>query len=177
MASFSPGALAGAGNILQAGGAANSIVGSYYSSQAQKSALEFQAMTAQTNAALAEKSAQSVLLSGEAQAHQVQLHTAALKGTQRAALASNGVDLGEGSAARIQSDTTSIGKMDAETTAANAVRAAWGYRTQATNYENSARFTQAQADTTSPTAAMFSSLLGGASGVAGNWYKQTKAGV
>lgn len=186
MASFSPsslqtgtgaGAIGQAGTALQIGGAASGAVGSYYAGQAQKSALEYSAFTAETNARLAERSAQSVMLQGEQQAHQSQLRTAQLKGTQRAGLAANGVDLGEGSPARVLANTEVMGAIDVDTVQANAVRAAWGYRTQATNYENQAAFNTTSADNISPLAAGATSLLGSAGAVAGNWYKQKKAGT
>ena len=186
MSSFSSGSLqtgTGAaalgqfGTISGIGGAASSAVGSYYSSQAQASALEFQAGVAESNARLAEKSAQSVLLQGRQEANRIQLNTAQLRGTQRAGLAANGVDLGEGSAARTLTQTEVMGKIDADNATANAVRAAWGYRTQATNYQNAALFSSAGAESHTATAAGFSSLLGSASSVSSNWYRQKKAGV
>ncbi len=186
MASFSPSALqtgTGAqamgqtGQVLQLGGMASSAVGTYYAGQAQRSALEYQAFTAQTNARLAEKSAQSALLAGEQQAHQVQLRTAQLKGAQRAGFAANGVDLGEGSAARVQASTDMMGQADVDTVQANAVRAAWGYRTQGTNYQNQAMFNTTTADEISPVAGAATSLLGNAGMVASSWYRQKKAGI
>lgn len=186
MSSFSPGSLqtgtsAGAlgqfGQISQVGGLASSAVGTYYAGQAQRSALEYQAFTAETNARLAERSAQSVLLQGENQAHQIQLKAGQVKGTQRANLAANGVDLGEGSAARVQADTDMMAQADVDTAQANAVRAAWGYRTQATNYENQATFNTSTADSMSPLASAGTSLLSGAGAVATSWYKQKKAGA
>lgn len=165
------------GTAAQGFGAISSAVGVYYGAQAQKSAIEFQAQTARANAVLAEKSAQSVELQGEAQAHKIQLQTKALVGTQRASMAANGVDLYEGSAGRIQTDTKLLGELDAETAHANAIRAAWGYRTQGTNYSNQALFENAQASGISPFSAGFSSLLGSASTVASSWYRQKKAGT
>lgn len=192
MASFSPGSLsagsssimswdtpstAGFGTAMQVGGAASSAIGSYYSGQAQASSLQYQASVADSNARLAEKSAQSALQQGEAAAGRAALSTGRLRSTQRAALASSGVDLGEGSAARILSDTEVMGQLDVNTISANAVRAAWGYRTQGTNYRAAALMNNATADGISPTANATSSLLGSASAVASGWYRTSKVGL
>jgi hypothetical protein len=185
MASFSPsslqtgtsaGAIGQAGTILQVGGAASSAAGTYYAGQAQRSALQYQAFTAETNARLAERSAQSVMLQGEQQAHQIQLRTSQMEGAQRSGFAANGLDLGEGSPARVQASTEVMSAIDVDTAQANAVRSAWGYRAQATNYENQARFNTTTADNTSPLAAGATSLLGSAGAVASNWYREKKAG-
>lgn len=177
MASFSTASLGSAGNMMSVGGAASSAIGSYYNAKAQQNALEYQAFTAETNARLAERTAQSTLLQGEHQANQLQLRTAQLEGSQRASLAANGVDLGEGSAVRVLSDTEAMGKLDSETAYANAVKAAWGYRMTGTNYSNQARMAEASADSISPAGAAFTSLLGSAGSVAKNWYSQNKTGA
>lgn len=186
MASFSPSSMqtgTGAkaigqfGTVMQIGGAASSAVGTYYAGQAQRSALEYSAFTAETNARLAEKSAQSVMLQGEQQAHQDQLRTSQIEGAQRSGFAADGVDINEGSAARVQASTAVMGAIDADTAQANAVRAAWGYRTQGTNYANQARFNTTSADNISPLASGATSLLGSAGAVASNWYKQSKSGT
>ena len=61
------------------------------------------------------------------------LNYARLMSTQRATLAANGVELGEGSALRIQTDTAYLSDVDAATIHANGFRAALGYRQQETN--------------------------------------------
>lgn len=145
------------------------MVGAYYGNKATSRALEFQKFTAETNARLAEKAAQSVLLQGQAEANRIQLKGAQVKGAQRASLAANGVDLGEGSAARVQANTEMITQMDVDTVQDNALRAAWGYRVQGGNYQSQAAFAGASAP--SMGGALSSSLLSGATQVASNWYK------
>lgn len=170
----SAGTMTSGGNALQIGGALTSAVGAYYSSQAQKSALQYQALVADTNANLAEKAAQSTLLQGQQEANRIQLKTAQLEGAQHATMAANGIDLGEGSAARILADTEILGKIDSDTTIANSVRTAYGYRQQETNYQNDAIMKRAGADGISPFGAATSTLLTGAAGVARNWYRPGK---
>ncbi len=53
-------------------------------------------------------------------------------GRQRTGLAASGVDVSTGSALDIFADTAAFGEMDAQTIQANAMREAYGYRTQAT---------------------------------------------
>lgn len=161
----------------QGAGAAASAVGSYYSAQSQKSTLNLQATLADINAATAESTAQSALMAGERQEQSVRLRTAQLKSKQTVALAANGVDLSQGSAVRSLTDTDIMGDIDANTVKANAVRAAWGYRTQATNFENQALTSRSAAGAISPTMAGATSLLGSASQVASSWYSFNKAGA
>lgn len=54
-------------------------------------------------------------------------------GSQRAALAAQGVDLAGGSAADVQAETTLLGELDALTIRNNARREAWGFQVQATD--------------------------------------------
>jgi hypothetical protein len=148
-----------------------SALGAYQGAQSSKLALEGQADIADINARMLESTAQSTLLTGQREEQKSRIATANLKGTQRASLAANGVDLGEGSALNIQTTTDVMGEIDAQTIAANAVRGAWGYRTQAVNETNKGRSARASASAISPEGAMFTSLIGGAGQVASSWYQ------
>lgn len=158
-------------------GAASSAVSSYYSAQSQKASLGLQATIADINAHTAESTAQQALYSGQRQEQASRLRTANLKGQQTASLAANGIDLGQGSALRILTDTDTFGQIDANTIQANAIRSAWGYRTQATNYQNQALQSRSAAGAISPGMSLATSLLGGATQVAGSWYSFNKAGA
>lgn len=105
------------------------------------------------------------------------LRTANLKSTQQAEFASHGIDLGEGSAARVLTSTDVMGTIDKNTIAANAVRAAWGYRTGAVNASNAGLMANGSADALSAGAAGATSLLGSAGSVAQNWYMLNKSGA
>ena len=63
------------------------------------------------------------------------------------------------------------------TLTANAVRSAWGYRTQAVNFENEALTKRATAGAISPFGSAAGSLLGSAATVAGSWYSLNKVGA
>ncbi|WP_186425096.1 virion core protein, T7 gp14 family [Cupriavidus metallidurans] len=162
---------------LQGGGAAISTVGSYFSAQQQKSALGAQADIADINARTAESTAESALYQGQQQEISQRLKTAQLKSSQRTAMAANGIDLGSGSAVNVLTSTDTMGEIDANTIAANAVRSAFGYRTQATNFQNDALMKRTTASGISPITSAASTLLTGAGQVAGSWYKLKKAGA
>lgn len=167
---FSASELATFSLAAQGSGVLTSAIGAYASAQSNRA----QASIADTNARLSELGAQAALLQGQQREMSSRLATANLKGTQRAGFAANGVDLGEGSAARTLTSTDVLGEVDANTIHANAVRAAFGYRTQALNYSNDAMQRRAgpgglQAGATR--------LLSGAGQVASSWYQFNKAGA
>ena len=162
---------------LMAAGTASSTVGSYYSAKSQQTQLSLQADIAEANAAIAEVGAQSELARGQREEQNVRMRTAQLKGSQRAALAANGVDVGEGSALNILDSTDYMGEVDANTVRANAIRSAWGYRTQGMNQQVDAVARRGTAAGISPGMASATSLLGGATDVASTWYTLNKAGA
>lgn len=165
---------------------------------------ETQAAIARINARLAESAAQGTLFSGQRQEQAKRLETAAFKSRQRVGFATSGVDLGSDSVVRVLTSTDMIGDIDANTIAANAIRAAWGYRTEAANHRGQALMAsangqmvaanaQAQAaatragmpsTVTPPVAgrpmgsgqAVASSLLGSATQIATTYYTLSKQG-
>ena len=155
---------------LQGGGAITSAIGAYAGAQANSA----QARISDTNARLSELGAQAALLQGQTEEMRSRMATANLKSTQRASFAANGVDLGEGSSARTLTSTDVLGEVDANTIHANAVRAAFGYRTQALNYTNDAAMRRAGPG---GLAAGATSLLGSGGQVASSWYQFNKAGT
>lgn len=159
---------------MQATGTAGNTVGAYYGAKSQKSSLEFQAQLDDINARLAESSAQSILFQGQREEQRSRLQTAQVKSAQRVALAANGVDLTEGSAAELLTTTDVMGEVDANTINANAVRAAWGQRSQATNMQIDAMGKRTAARAIKPNMAAASTLLNGATQVASSWYTGTK---
>lgn len=163
--------------MAQAAGVGASTVGSYFGAKSQQIAARGAAAIADINAGQSELAAQQELARGNAEVASVSQRAGQVKGAQRAALAANGVDVGTGSAAAILTSTDLQKENDINTITANAVRAAWGQRMQATNFKNEALMQRATADSISPGMAAFTSLLGGATQVAGSWYTMNKAGV
>lgn len=172
---FNSGQLAQAALVTQIGGSVSGAVGSYYSAKSQASSLKFQSDMAGVNARIAELGAQSELMKGERQVGALTMKAGQVKSSQRAAMAANGIDLGEGSAAEIQASTDIMKEIDVNTLQANAVRSAWGIRTQVSNYQNEALMARAGADSISPFASAATSMLGSAGGVSSSWYNYIKA--
>lgn len=162
---------------MQAAGAVSSTVGSFFSSQGQKSALKSQAAIADINAKLAELTAQSATRSGQLEEQKTRLATANLKGKQRAAMGANGVDLGSDSAVNILTTTDTMGEIDANTVAANAARAAWGHRVQGMNYTNEAIGARATAKSINPMMAAGTTALTSFGNVGMSAYKLGKEGA
>lgn len=165
------------GLSLQGSSAILATLGAFAGAQGQQIALNGQADVARINAAASERAAQAALLAGQRDEQRSGIATANLKATQQTGFAANGIDLGEGSAARTLTSTDVMGAIDKNTIAANALRGAWGYRVQATNYQNEAITKSSAAEAISPWMAAGSSLINGASKVADTWYTLNKAGA
>lgn len=174
---FNTAQLAQASMIGQVGGMATSAIGSYFGAKTQQINLKGQAALADTNARIAELGAQSTLMQGHQQVGALTLKAGQLKSRQRASMAANGLDLGVGSAAEVLASTDLMKEIDKNTIEANAVRSAWGYRTNAVNFENEALAKRATAGAISPFGAATGSLLGDAGRVAQSWYAFNKQGA
>lgn len=161
----------------QVGGALTSTVGGYYGAQTQAANLRSQATLADINARISELGAQSALEQGKQQKASLTLQTRQLKGRQRATQAASGIDLGVGSAAELRASTDLMKEIDVGTLRANAVRNAWGHRTQAVNFQNQATMARASASGINPIGTAATTLLSGASNVASSWYSMSRAGV
>lgn len=155
---------------MQAAGAVSEAIGGFYSSKMTKNQLAFEADISRINARLAELGARTALENGQKQVASLTLQAGQLKSRQRASMAANGIDLGEGSAAEIQASTELMKQIDMQTLEANAVRSAWGYRIEGSNLQSAALMKDGSAAGTSPLMAGASSLLTGAGKVASSWY-------
>jgi hypothetical protein len=171
------GGLGAASLISSVGGLFSSAIGGFFSAKVNKYNLQAQAITADTNARIAELGAQSALMQGQQEVGKLTFKAGQLKSSQRVALAANGVDLGEGSAAEIQASTDIMKEVDANTILANSVRNAWGYRMQGTNFTNQALTARNNASAISPWMDATGTLLGGAGKVASSWYQMNAIGA
>ncbi|MDB5957695.1 hypothetical protein [Ramlibacter sp.] len=151
-------------------GMALAAYSAYSGSQANKSAANIQAQVAANNAKMAEYQTEDATARGDQAAQAQGMRTDRLKGTQRAALASNGVDLGQGSAVQILSDTDYFGQVDKTTILDNAAREAWSYRAQGANFDANASILRNRANAENPWLAAGTSFLGSATRVAPSWY-------
>lgn len=161
---------------VQAAGAATSAVGAYGSAKSQKSALGFQAQMADMNAELAERRAQISLEQGAYQAQEIERQGARAKGSQRAQMGASGIALGSTTAQAIVTGTDLVTAEDAQQARVNAVRAAWGQRTEATSMRNEGRAARANARGINPMGVAATSLLGSATSMAQSYYGMRKAG-
>lgn len=163
---------------LQSAGAVTSTIGSYFGTKGQQTALNGQADVAEINARLADEGAATALQAGQREEQRIDINTSNLKGTERADFGANGIDIsGGGSPIRVLNSTETLGQIDANTAHLNAIRTAFGYKTQATNYTNQARTLRTSSKTISPLMAAGSTLLEGASSVAKSYYTLNKNGA
>lgn len=151
-------------------GGANKAMGSYSQAKIGKINLNLQADLAKTNEKISELGAQTEIISGQKQKQASQLRTAAMKSTQRAAMAANGIDLSSDTAINILTTTDTLGEIDANTIEANSIKGAWGYRTQGVDYKNKALMDRLAAKSINPGEAATTSLIGSATQVASSYY-------
>lgn len=177
MFEFTPSQLGTMSLIGQGAGLFTSAIGNYFGAKSQAANLQFQADMSEINARMSETSAQAALRAGHQQIASATLRAGQIKSAQRNAMSANGVDLGEGSAAETLASTELMKEIDKNTLEANAVRSAWGYRTQAVNQQNDALIKRASASGINPGMSAFTTLLGGAGSVASSWYMMNKSGI
>lgn len=134
---------------------------------AQKKALNYQAQVEANNAKIAAWQRSDALQRGEIDAQQAMEKQAQALGSQRAALAANGLDVTDsGSALDLLASTKFLGEQDVNTIQSNAARQAWGYDIEGMNHQASSTLDKWKADSISPTGTGlmtgFSSLLSSA---------------
>lgn len=155
-------------------GMLSGAVGSFYSAKSTKNQLKYEAAIADINASLSEKAAQQELQRGQFEVGQITRRAGQVKGSQRASMAANGIDLGVGSAAELQASTDLMKEQDARQAEINAIAGAWGYRTQGANYKSDALMSRASSSSINPGVSAGTSLLGSAGSVASQWYSMSK---
>ena len=156
-------------SIGQAIGAA---VGAFINAKATSYVLEKQAEINRINQGRAQLGFESALRAGESQISKVTREAGAIKAKQKTAMASNGVSLGQGSAAEVAASTEVNKKLDVKNIQANALANSWGYSTQATQYGMQASLQQMGAGYQNATAVSqtISSGLEAIGTVADRWY-------
>lgn len=98
------------------------------------------------NAQMADMQAADAIRRGDKEASQVKARGKKMIGSQRAALAAQGIDVNSGSAADIQEETDVFSTEDAMTVRSNAWREAFGFRAQAMEARNSGAFAELAAN-------------------------------
>lgn len=120
---------------------------------------------ANNNAKMAEYAAQDAQRRGEQDAMAIQRKGAAVKSSQRVALAAKGLDLGYGTAADLQDQTDFFAQSDTATARDNAAREAWSMRSRGQLEKSKGDFAASNGRL-----AAVGSLIGGAGQVASRWY-------
>lgn len=147
---------------MMALGAGANALGAAQGAQANKDQLNYQALVSSQNATLAEAQARSALEVGVAQEQNVRQQTAQAVSAGRAAAASNGVVVDQGSAGEATAGTQLMGDVSALTVRDNAARAAWASNVQAYNSKQAAQYYTNAAGAIDPTRSAGLSLLGSA---------------
>lgn len=138
MAALSTAALVGV-SALSAG---TSLYSASQQAEAGKKESEFNAAQMDMNARLAARQGEDAIGRGDKEAATYRDKVNQTVGSQRAALAAQGIDVNSGSAAEVQLDTKAMGEKDAMTIKNNAWREAWGYKVEAQNNRGSASMTR-----------------------------------
>src|SRR5688572_4523364 len=113
--------------MLSGAQAAGSIASAYSESEALKAQGAHQKRMAGINAELAEMQADDAIKRGDKEAEGVRRNAKKMIGSQRAALAAQGIEIDDGSALEIQDETRAIATEDALQIKNNAWRTAWGF--------------------------------------------------
>ena len=126
-----------ASTVVSAGA---TIAGSYSQSQAIDMYNSYQKQQSNFNIRLAEMQARNAILRGDKAAVAYKKQAKGIIGSQRVALAAQGVSVNEGSALELQKDTKKIADVDMLTIKNNAWQEAWGYKMQALSLDFQSQF-------------------------------------
>ena len=105
---------------------------SYENAKTAKVVAEYQAQIQANNARMAELSALSALNQSQWKIAAITMRAGKVKSGQKVAMAANGIKVGVGSSAELLASTDIMKRIDVNTEYANGYRAAWGYRSNAT---------------------------------------------
>jgi len=158
-------------------GAGLSAVGAMNASRASRNAANYNAAVAENNAQMIEWRRQSVIERGQKAAAAQGLRTRRLAGRQRASFAERGIDVTEGAALEILTDTAYMGRIDANQIEENAAMEAWALRQEGRDVLERARMLRSRAAAESPGMAGLTTLLTGAGKVADKWTTLNEKGV
>jgi hypothetical protein len=168
------------GNILAVAGLVTAAIGSFYQAESQKTQLKSQALSldfqqniANINARAAEQDAAAIFAAGRRRLAQITLRFGQVRGAQVTATAARGIQAGVGSAAEVAASIRLATIVDALTIDANTLRGIQAARRRQIQFENqallagvSARNVRGSERSISPGLQAFTTLLGGAGGVA-----------
>lgn len=111
---------------------------SYTQGKQQQAMYNYQAQVAEENAKIANNNAAIERQTGIEEARLQRIKTLQAVGSQKTAMAANGMDVTQGTSLDIIEDTAAMGELDALQIQANYERKALAYEQQANNYTNEA---------------------------------------
>lgn len=141
---ISAGAVGWGSLIAQGIGNTISALGSFGVTKNLNAVAQSQANIARINAQTMMRAYEGTLRASERDIQRTTMAAGRTKGSQRAALAANGIAIGEGSASELQASTDIVKELDVNQIKSNALTQAWGYRMQAANYSGQALMAEAQ---------------------------------
>lgn len=179
-------AMSGVSTVAGMAGSAQQAQAQANAARQQQQAAIYQAQVAANAQKVAEWQAEDALKRGKIAEEERRTKTRLQIGQQRAALASMGADINDGSNVDIIGDTAAVGEKDALTIRSNADRDAFDRRLVAANYGGDAAMQTYAARTLADRANSYeanswigvgSNLLAGASTVADKWSMYRSKGV
>lgn len=129
-----------------AGSSALTLVSAHTQSEARRAEGRFEAQQFQANARFAQLQARDAERRGETSARQIGEAAQAALGTARAGFATQGVDIGTGSAAETQAGIAAVSAQEQQRVLNDAWREAWGLRVQADDFRTRAGFARVAAE-------------------------------
>lgn len=124
-----------------------SVSSAYAQGEAQRMQGQYQKNMADINARNAELSAEDSIKRGGEAAASYRKKINQTVGAQRAALAAQGIDVNADDALSLQDETRQIGEMDVLTIKNNALREAFGYKSQAQSYQSAGAYAEKAGNT------------------------------
>ncbi len=157
--------------VLAIASAGISAIGTLESGAASKNAADYQAQVARNNATVAEQNAEYATAAGQQAAANQSRKGAAQIGQIKVNQAASGVDVNSGSAEDVQVGQREVNQLDSETVLNNAQLHAYGYRTQATNFQSEAQLDEMKGQQAQEGSYLKAGgdLLSSASGISGKW--------
>ncbi len=119
-----------------------SLAQAYGQSESMRAQGDYQNTMSQINSRESERMSERALKKGNKESQGYLNKVKQMIGTQKTAYAAGGVEVGYGSAKKIQDETYEIGQEDARTIQNNAFLEAMGYRNQAFNQSQQGRIAQ-----------------------------------
>lgn len=115
------------------------VADTYLNYQAERSKSKYEQTVRNANASTLRLQAEDAISRGSEAASGVRRGAASVRGQQATGYAGQGVDVGSGTAATIQAESSAVGEIDAINVKNNAWREAWGLRAQASEEERLGR--------------------------------------